>query len=114
MAYYTTSYIFNTSTTSTAALMVWQALSHSLEFKHLPMTGEELAAVSGITEEAVDRLFQQNYYQKYYGFRRFETLEEFQAWAMETGVFYNPALHDAKPEEEPEDEELDEEEDEAE
>lgn len=116
MGYYTTSYIFNTSTTSTAALMVWQALSNQLEHKHLPMSAEEIMEASGLTLEYIDNLFDQSYYQKHYGFRRFDTLEQFHEWAMAEGVLYNPELHDPKPAEDPldDDEEYDEDEDEEE
>lgn len=110
MAYYTTSYIFNTSTTSTAALEIWRAISQTLEHKQAPMSGEELVAATGLSIEYIDNLFIQSYYQRYYGFRRFDSLEEFQSWAMSSGVLYNPELHDRKPEEVAEDEEDDEEE----
>ena len=97
-AYFTTSYSFNNSTTSTAALMVWRALSHHLETKLLPMTGEELSAASGMSLEQLENVFGQSYYQRFYGFRRFDTLEEWRSWAEETGVVYVPSKHDPKPE----------------
>lgn len=99
MAYYTSSYIFNNSTTSTAALMIWRAISSTMEHKQAPMTGDEVVEATGLSIEYIDSLFIQSYYQRFYGFRRFETLEEFQTWAMSTGVLYNPELHDRKPEE---------------
>ncbi|HLN61130.1 MAG TPA: hypothetical protein VK464_06205 [Symbiobacteriaceae bacterium] len=97
-AYFTTSYSFNNSTTSTAALMVWRALSHHLETQLLPMTGAELSAASGMSLEQLENVFGQSYYQRFYGFRRFDTLEEWRAWAEETGVVYVPSKHDPKPE----------------
>ncbi|HWI60678.1 MAG TPA: hypothetical protein VNT75_02435 [Symbiobacteriaceae bacterium] len=99
MAYYTSSYIFNNSTTSTAALMIWRAISGAMEHKQMPMTGDELVEASGVSIEYIDSLFNQSYYQRFYGFRRFQSLDEFQTWAMSTGVLYNPELHDPKPEE---------------
>jgi hypothetical protein len=97
-AYFTTSYAFNNSTTSTAALMVWRALSLHLEHKFLPMTGDELAADTGLTLDQIENYFGQSYYQKHYGFRRFNTLEEWRTWAENEGIVYVPAKHDPKPE----------------
>lgn len=118
MAYYTSSYIFNNSTTSTAALMVWRAVSLELEHKQLPMSLEDLMAASDLSEDYINSLFRQSYYQRYYGFRRFDTIEEFREWATSTGVLYNPELHDPKPgeieEDLPEADEEDEETDETE
>lgn len=118
-AYYTTSYIFNSSTTSTATLLVWQALSHKLEHHQLPMTGTELMADTGVTEAQLDSMFTQEYYKRHYGFRRFDTVELWRAWAEDTGALYVPAKHDPKPEvvdydddEELEDDELEDEEEE--
>lgn len=111
MAYYTSSYIFNNSTTSTAALMIWRAVSTAFEVKQEPVAGEELAAVAGMRVEELDAIFRQSYYQKYYGFKRFETIEEFRQWALSTGAFYNPDLH-APRYEEPADEEFDDEDEE--
>jgi len=107
-AYYTTSYTFGTGTTSTAALMMWRALSHELETKGLPMTGVDLAVVSGLTPDQIARYFVQTYYQRYYGFRRFDTLEEFDAWAKESGVLYVPG---AVPEVDEDEEEYEEDDD---
>jgi len=98
MAYYTTSYTFNNTTTSTAALMIWREISNALEFRQSPMTIEELTAATNLSEDYINNLFGQSYYQRYYGFRRFDTLEAFKDWAMSTGVLYNPELHDRKPE----------------
>ncbi|HYF91809.1 MAG TPA: hypothetical protein VD969_06155 [Symbiobacteriaceae bacterium] len=103
MAYYTTSYIFNNSTTSTAALMIWRELSNSMEHRQAAMAIEELTAATGLTQEYIDSLFRQSYYQRYYGFRRFETPEEFREWAMSAGVLYNPDLHAPKVHEHPAD-----------
>lgn len=98
-AYYSTSYSFGNGTTSTVGLVIWRALSEHLEQHGLPLTGEELAGIAGITPDEIDQIFGQQYYQKFYGFRRFDTLEAWRAWATEVGVLYNPALHD-RPEEE--------------
>lgn len=97
-AYYTTSYTLGTGTTNTLTLHIWRGLSTHLANHHLPMTTEEIMALSGLTQEQVDHLFTQTYYQKHYGFRRFDTLEEWRAWAEEEGVLYVPAKHDPKPE----------------
>jgi hypothetical protein len=108
-AYYATSYAFNNSTTSTITLIVWQQLSLHLENFQLPMSAEELGKATGLTQEQLDRMFGQEYYQKYYGFRRFNSLEAWREWAESTGVLYVPALHDPQPAEhaaaEPEDDE---------
>lgn len=112
-AYYTTSYSFNNSTTSTITLMVWQQLSLHMEKYQLPMTAEELGKATGLTQEQLDRMFGQEYYQKYYGFRRFDSLETWREWAESTGVLYVPALHDPKPEEAPAFDEADDEAEEA-
>ncbi|HEY3366651.1 MAG TPA: hypothetical protein VGK74_16470 [Symbiobacteriaceae bacterium] len=106
-AYYTTSHSFGTGTTSTLALLIWRALSDNLLEHQAPMTGEELSKLVGITEEQVDALFAQAYYKRHYGFRRFDTLEEWEAWARSTGVLYSAELHGVpgdEPEEDVEDE----------
>jgi hypothetical protein len=112
-AYFTTSYAFNTSTTSTAYLMIWRALSERLEQHQLPMTGAELSKATGLTLEQIESPFSQVYYRRYYGFRRFDTLEDWRAWAEGEGVLYVPALHDPKPVADDEDDDLDGEDEEA-
>jgi hypothetical protein len=95
--YYSTSRVLRTGTTSTLALQVWKALSDALVLRESPMTGTELAAAVGQTPEAIDALFDSVYYQKHYGFARFDSYEAWRSHFMETGVLYNPALHDPKP-----------------
>lgn len=96
-AYYTTSHSLGNGTTSTAALNVWLALSQNLTNQSLPMTGAALSEATGLRVEVIDRMFTQTYYQRWYGFRRFETLEQWHAWAHGAGVLYNPELHTRKP-----------------
>jgi hypothetical protein len=109
-AYYTTSYRFGTSTTSTAALMVWKTLTTHLAERILPMTGKDLAEQTGVPIEQIASVFSQAYYQRHYGFRRFETLKAWESWAKQSGVLYVPELHDPKPKPEVEEiEDMDEE-----
>lgn len=96
-AYYTTSYRFGTSTTSTAALMLWKTLTIHLGQRILPMTGKDLAEQTGVPIEQIASVFSQTYYQRHYGFRRFESLVAWESWAKQTGVVYVPELHDPKP-----------------
>ncbi len=110
-AYFTTSYAPGGGTTSTAALSIWRALSRHLIDHSLPLTGAELSEATGLSVEELERIFSQTYYKRWYGFRRFDTLEEWRSWAMSTGVLYNPELHDRQPEEEPAEDEDDEESD---
>jgi hypothetical protein len=91
--YYTTSYAFGTGTTSTAALTVWRAISNKLQHEHRPMTGEELVAATALTLPYIDRLFVQTYYQKHYGFRKFDTLEAWRTWAEDEGVIFVASKH---------------------
>lgn len=109
-AYYATSHTFGIGTTSTLGLMIWRALSHHLAEHQRPMSGEELVSVTGAEIAAIDRYFEQNYYQRHYGFRRFDSLEAWQEWALENGVLYNPALHDLPGEPEADEDEADEDE----
>lgn len=111
-AYYTTSYTLGTGTTNTLTLHIWRGLSSHLSNHHLPMTAEQIMALSGLSQEQIDHIFGQTYYQKHYGFRRFDTLEEWRAWAEDQGVVYVPSKHDPKPEPEVEEfeDDLDEEE----
>jgi hypothetical protein len=76
--------------------MIWREISNSLEFKQAPVSLEALMAATNLSEDYINNLFGQSYYQRYYGFRRFDTLEAFKEWATSTGVLYNPALHDRK------------------
>lgn len=92
-AYFTTSYVFNNGTTSTITLMVWKAMSEYLETKHLPMTGAQLMEATGISPEQLEEMFRQPYYHRYYGFRRFDTMDEWEAWAREVGLLYDPEQH---------------------
>jgi hypothetical protein len=96
-AYYTTSYTF-TGTTSSVPLLIWRTLSDHLVKFQKPMTAAELSQAIGVPAEEVEKICNQSYYQRYYGFRRFASLEEWERWAKETGVLYNPELHDPKPE----------------
>lgn len=93
-AYFTSSYVFGNGTTSTIALLVWKAVSEHLTDTHMPMTGEELSKSSGLTVEQLENMFGQAYYKKYYGFRRFETLPEWNTWAKEHELFFVPGVHD--------------------
>lgn len=108
-AYFATSYAFNNGTTSTANLLIWRALSQHLEERLLPMTGAELMAATALNETQIESAFRQSYYLKYYGFRRFNTLEEWRDWVETEGVIYVPALHDPKPAPEAGDDEVDDE-----
>lgn len=92
--YYTTSYALGTGTTSTMALQIWRALSDTLTRFGRPMSQAELIAATGVEAERLDVIFSQDYYQKHYGFRRFESLEAWTAWAQESGVLYVPGKHD--------------------
>jgi hypothetical protein len=92
--YYCTAHVFSNSTTSSPSLMVWRELSNHLALHGMPLTGEELAQRTGLSLEQIDALFDQVYYQRYYGFRRFMTLEEWRQWAEANGVIYVPEQHD--------------------
>jgi len=96
-AVYTTSRSLGTGTTSTISMQIWRMLNdHLLEYQK-PMGASALSEASGLTIEQLEHIFAQSYYQKHYGFRRFDSLEAWQEWAMSTGVLYNPALHDVQP-----------------
>ncbi|HEY8347045.1 MAG TPA: hypothetical protein VIL07_07195 [Symbiobacteriaceae bacterium] len=92
-AYFTTTYVFGNSTTSTLTLKVWKVMSDFLALHHRPMTGAELMEATGASAEELEDMFSQPYYQKYYGFRRFNTLEEWEQWARERDILYDPARH---------------------
>lgn len=93
-AYFTSSYVFGNGTTSTVALKVWQALSEQLAMHQRPATGEGLCQQTGLTPEQIEDLFSHQYYQKHYGFRRFDTLAHWEAWAKEQGILFIPGVHD--------------------
>ncbi|MBP2018581.1 hypothetical protein J2Z79_001996 [Symbiobacterium terraclitae] len=101
-AYYSTARTLGTGTTSTVTLQIWRLLDDFLVQHGRAMSATELSEATGLTVEQIDQIFAQEYYQKHYGFRRFNSLEEWRAWALETGVLYNPELHkpDPVPEEE--------------
>ncbi len=100
MAYFTTSYSFDATSTSSLPMLVWRMLSQHLLHHQKPMTGEELAEAVGVDVERIEQLFATEYYQKYYGFRRFETMEEFEAWAREGDILFDPEKHLVELEEE--------------
>lgn len=104
-AYYSTSRALGTGTTSTVTMQIWRLLSETLEEHRRPMRASEVAEASGLSLEQIDDIFSQAYYQKHYGFRRFDSYEAWETWAMAEGVLYNPELHDVVPEEETEGEE---------
>lgn len=104
--YYTTASELRTASTSTPALMIWHALSRHLSHHKLPMTAAELTAASGVPEQRLEVVFGQTYYKRWYGFRRFASLSEFQTWADDNGIFHIPAPDEEMdeielPEEEP-------------
>ncbi|MFZ5818179.1 MAG: hypothetical protein ACOY93_23245 [Bacillota bacterium] len=100
-AYYTTARALGTGTTSTATMEIWQLLSEHLVQYGKPMSGSELSQATGLSIEQIEHIFSQTYYQKHYGFRRFDTYEAWEQWALSEGVLYNPELHDPKPVAEP-------------
>lgn len=102
-AYYSTARTLGTGTTSTITLKIWKLLDDYLVKYGRAMSASELSAATGLTVEQIDQIFAQEYYQKYYGFRRFNSLEEWRQWALETGVLYNPELHKPDPEPDQED-----------
>lgn len=101
-AVYTTARALGTGTTSTVTMHLWRLLSDHLQETQAPMSAEELSEATGLTVEQIEHIFAQVYYQKHYGFRRFDSYEAWKEWAMSSGVLYNPELHDPKPEEEEE------------
>lgn len=100
-AYYTTSRALGTGTTSTVTMQIWRLLSDHLLQHQAPMSGTELAQATGLSIEQIEEIFNAVYYQKHYGFKRFDSYETWKDWAMSTGVLYNPALHDPKPQQDP-------------
>lgn len=99
-AVYTTARALGTGTTSTVTMHIWRLLSDHLQHTQTPMSGDELSQATGLSVEQIDNIFSQVYYQKHYGFRRFDSFQAWQDWAMAEGVLYNPELHDRAPEEE--------------
>lgn len=95
-AYYTTSYTFASATTSTAALQVWRSLSNHLARYHQPMSGEQLTRETGVPMAQISSIFSQAYYQRHYGFRRFDSVAQWERWAREHGLVYIPELHDPR------------------
>ncbi len=98
-AYYATARTLGTGTTSSPTMKIWRVMDDYLARFGRAVSASELAQETGLTVEQIDDIFAQEYYQKHYGFRRFDSLEEWRAWAMETGVLYNPELHRPDPEE---------------
>ncbi|MFZ5828062.1 MAG: hypothetical protein ACOY94_27470 [Bacillota bacterium] len=103
-AVYTTARALGTGTTSTVTMEIWRLLSEHLQASAEPMSGSELSKATGLSVEQIDNIFSQTYYQKHYGFRRFDSYEAWKEWAMSGGTLYNPELHDPQPEEEVDDE----------
>ncbi len=112
-AVYTTSRALGTGTTSTMTMQIWRLLTdHLLEYQK-PVGATALGEATGLSLEEIEHIFAQAYYQKYYGFRRFDSYQAWEEWAMTSGALYNPELHDVQPEDEPElDDEVDDEGDE--
>lgn len=98
--YYTTAFELRTSSTSTPTLLMWRALSDKLAQERLPMTAAELSEAVGIAPKRLEEIFAQTFYQRAYGFTRFTSLDEFEAWAWQTGVFYQPKAVEEGPAEE--------------
>lgn len=96
MAYYTTSYALGTGTTNTIALELWRALNEHLLAHQLPMSGEDLSQATGLSLQKIEGMFKQKYYERSYGFRRFETIDEWRAWAEETDLLFIPGVHDVQ------------------
>lgn len=105
-AYYTTAYAPRTGTTSTPTLRMWRALSDNLLENLAPLTGADLAARTHLTLKEIETYFGQEYYRRSYGFLRFNSLDDWTAWAEGHGLLYVPGMHDAEPE--PDDDEADE------
>jgi len=97
-AYFSTTYVLGTGSTSTPVLRVWRTLNRFLVDHRLPMTGQQLADATGLSLEEIEQMFNQVYYQRSYGFRRYDSLAEWEQFAAETGLLYIPELHDPKPE----------------
>lgn len=97
-AVYTTARSLGTGTTSTVTLEIWRMLSDHLQTHEVPLSGAEISGATGLSIDQIDHIFSQTYYQKYYGFRRFNSLAAWKEWAMSSGVLYNPELHDVQPE----------------
>ncbi|MGE5672437.1 MAG: hypothetical protein ACM3XM_00925 [Mycobacterium leprae] len=83
---YSTSHAFYSGTTSTIALRVWKSVTDHLLNNQEPVTAAQLGEELGLTPEQVENMFGQAYYQKFYGFKRFNNRAEWEAWALEAGV----------------------------
>lgn len=99
-AYYSTSRTLGTGTTSTITLQLWQLLNEHLLNHQSAMSGSALAEATGLTLQEIDGMFAQEYYQKHYGLRRFDSFQAWQDWALENGILYNPEIHDLPAEDE--------------
>jgi len=97
-AYYATARTLGTGTTSSPTMMIWRVMDDYLVKYGRAVSASELSAETGLSIEQIDAIFAQEYYQKHYGFRRFDSLEAWRTWAMETGVLYNPEIHRPDPE----------------
>jgi len=82
-------------------MIIWKLLTEHLIQTGQPMSQAELVEKTHLSPEEIEVIFGQEYYQKHYGFRRFETLEEFERWAKEEGVLFDPERHAPAPEEAP-------------
>lgn len=97
--FYVTRRVLSTGTTTTPTMHVWKLLTDHLLNTGKPMSQAELVAKTHLSPEEIETIFRQEYYQKYYGFRRFETMEEYEQWVREEGVLYDPEKHAPAPEE---------------
>lgn len=97
--FYVTTRVLSTGTTSTPTMLIWKLLTEHLTQTGKAMSQAELAEKTHLTPEEIESIFRQEYYQKHYGFRRFESEEEFERWAKEEGVLYDPERHAPAPEE---------------
>ncbi len=95
--YYATARVLGTGTTSSPTMKIWRVMDEYLTKYGRAVSASELSRETGLSIEEIDEIFAQEYYQKHYGFRRFNSLEEWRAWALETGVLYNPELHRPDP-----------------
>lgn len=100
-AYYSTSRSLGTGTTSTVTMTIWRILDEYLDRRQRAVSASELSEATGLTVEQIDAIFAQEYYQKHYGFRRFDSYDAWHQWALETGLLYNPELHEVPEEAEP-------------
>ena len=101
-AYYSTSRSLGTGTTSTITMTIWRILDEYLDRYQRAVSASELSEATGLSVEQIDNIFAQEYYQKHYGFQRFDSLQAWHNWAMEAGLLFNPELHAVEPEDEDE------------